>query len=96
MKLRIRELRHERGWTIDHMADLTAYSRGYISQLETEKRQPSAEALEAIAHAFGLSVPDLYADRDLGEHLEIMRRLSPEDQAAVVRHALVLSQKAVE
>lgn len=94
MKMRIRELRQKKGWTIDHMADLTAYSRGYISQLENEKRNPSAEALDVIAQALGVSVPDLYEDRDLGAHLEIMRRLSPEDQAAVVRHALVLAQKA--
>lgn len=96
MKFRIRELRKSRGWTIDHLADLTAYSRGYLSQLENEKRQPSAETLDTLAHALGVSVPDLYADRDLGAHLEIMRGLSPDDQAAVVRHALVLSGKAPE
>lgn len=96
MRFRIRELRKARNWTIDHLADLTGYSRGYISQLETDKRQPSSEMLDSLAHALGVSVPDLYSDRDLGEHLEIMRGLSPEDQAAVVRHALVLSGKASE
>lgn len=93
MKFRIRDLRKERDWTIDQLADLTALSRGYLSQLETGKRQPSVETLETLAQALKVAVPDLYADRDLGEHLKIMRGLSEADQASVIRHALVLSMK---
>ena len=93
MRYRIRTLRKERGWTIDHLADLTGISRGYISQLETGKREPSSDMLDTLSEAFGVATPDLYADRDLGDHLVIMRGLSPEDRDAVLRHAVALAQK---
>jgi DNA-binding XRE family transcriptional regulator len=96
MTFRIKELRKARDWTIEQLAEISGYSRGYVSQLETGKRHPSMEALDALAHAFKVSVPDLYQDHDLGAHLQIMRGLSPEDQAAVVRHALSLSKQAAE
>lgn len=60
MSLRIKELRKERSWTIDQLAEVSGLSRGYVSQLETGKRQPSAETLDNLAHCFGVKITDLY------------------------------------
>ncbi|WP_182442421.1 helix-turn-helix domain-containing protein [Cereibacter sphaeroides] len=89
MTLRIRKLRQERGWTIDHVASLTGYSRGFISQVENDKRNPSAEFLAIFAEVFGVPVPELYDAGEMADDLlammDIMKALSPEDRKAALR-----------
>jgi len=91
MKLRIREIRKERDWTIDHLAALSGYSRGFISQVETGKRNPGAETLVTLSQVLGVTLPELYDPGDLGDDLgkmlDIMRALSPEDRKAAIRAA---------
>jgi transcriptional regulator with XRE-family HTH domain len=52
---RIRAFRVEKGWSQVEMADLLAMNRGYLSELETGKRDPSLSVLKTIAD--GLSIP---------------------------------------
>ncbi len=65
MKLRLKDLRKRREWTLDHVAELSGTSKGYLSQLETGKRQPSAAMLETLADVFEVQIPDLIDKGDL-------------------------------
>lgn len=52
---RIRALRIEKRWSQVEMADLLAMNRGYLSEIETGKKDPSLTMLKTLAD--GLSVP---------------------------------------
>ena len=71
MKLRIRELRKERGWTGQYLADLVGITKGYVSELENGKKAPGGMLLFRLARAFNCDVPDLFdgspEDRDAAE-----------------------------
>ena len=56
---RIRALREERGWSQVEMADLFAMHRGYLSELETGKRDPSLSTLQTLAEGFDISISEL-------------------------------------
>ncbi|TMV86258.1 helix-turn-helix transcriptional regulator [Thioclava sp. BHET1] len=94
MRLRLKELRKERGWTGEKLASLAGTSKSYISDIENGRKFPSGRLLKAFARAFDVSVYSLIDDEDgsgmLSSHLEVMKDLSPEDQRAVMRHALGL------
>jgi transcriptional regulator with XRE-family HTH domain len=50
-----RALRIAKGWSQVEMADLLAMNRGYLSEIETGKKDPSLTMLKTLAD--GLSVP---------------------------------------
>ena len=52
---RIRALRLARGWSQVEMADLLAMNRGYLSEVETGKKDPSLTMLKTLSD--GLSIP---------------------------------------
>lgn len=85
MKYRIKEYRTTRGWTQEQLAQMVGTSKGYVSQMESGKREPSAETLRSLAAAFGVGAsqmiePDDDASRLVAEHVTIFERLSREDQ----------------
>jgi transcriptional regulator with XRE-family HTH domain len=53
---RIREIREELGLTLDKLADKTGISKGFLSDVETGKRDISSEYLLKIADAVGASL----------------------------------------
>lgn len=53
---RIREIREELGLTLDKLADKTSISKGFLSDVETGKRDISSEYLLKIADAMGASL----------------------------------------
>ncbi|WP_339820687.1 helix-turn-helix transcriptional regulator [uncultured Paracoccus sp.] len=88
MKYRIKELRQARGWTQEQLADLAGTNKGYISQLESGKREPSAETLRSLAAAFNVEAAHMIessaaTDAATVRMLTIFEQLSPEDQAAI-------------
>lgn len=94
MLLRVKELRTARGLTVDQLANLAGLSKSYLSEIENGKKQINARRLEALASALQVQPTDLISDpevsSDLAAHLDVVRKLPPEDQAAVLRHALGL------
>lgn len=73
MKTRVRELRKKHGWTIDQLADVSGVSRGFISQIETGTREPSAKTLASLADAFDVHVSQLLADLNLFARRKLFR-----------------------
>lgn len=61
MQLNLKSLRNDRGWTLDYVAELSGTSKGYLSQLENGRRQPSTATLETLAEVFRVRVIDLVA-----------------------------------
>lgn len=56
---RVREKRHELGWTLKQLADATDLSLPYLSDVERGRTQPSVKTLTRIAAGLGLNVTDL-------------------------------------
>ena len=62
MKLgqKIRQLRKEKGLSLNGLAEEASVSKAYLSQLENDvSKQPSAEILLKIASALGVTIADL-------------------------------------
>ena len=57
---RIRALRNEKGWSQVEMADFLGMNRGYLSELETGKRDPSLSVLKTIADGLSISLSRLF------------------------------------
>lgn len=53
---RIKERRQELGWTQDKLASQACISKGFLSDIENDKRNISAENLRIIADVLGLSL----------------------------------------
>ncbi len=88
MKYRIREIRKEKGWTIAHLADLVGTTKGYISDLETGKRDGGVQMLRAIAQALGIKEGEIFApetdeDHEIIAHMQKFMKLDPESRAAI-------------
>ena len=58
LALRIRVLRHKRGWSQEMLAQLARLHRNYIGRVESGEITVGLTKLEALARAFGLSISD--------------------------------------
>ena len=57
---KIRQLREEKGLSLNRLAEEASISKAYLSQLENDvSKQPSAEILLKIASALGVTIADL-------------------------------------
>jgi transcriptional regulator with XRE-family HTH domain len=71
---RIKELRVEKGLTLDQLAQATGSAKSYIWELENkDPPRPSAEKLSAIAKALDVTVDYLFGrdEQTLGEAVDI-------------------------
>jgi len=59
---RLRDLRHDRGETLEHVSAATGLSIAMLSRVERGERLPSPESVEALAAHFGLPVDDLMSE----------------------------------
>jgi len=60
LKNRIRLLRAEKGWSQADLADQVGVSRNSVNSVENGKFDPSLPLAFRIAHAFGLSVEEVF------------------------------------
>ena len=95
MALRIKALRDERGWTQEELAAKSRMSRSQLAMIERETRPANTIRLNAIAAALGVPPEDLFDSGDQHRQLvDIVKRLGPDDRAALVRMAEALAAKA--
>lgn len=59
LALRLRDLRVERGWTLDEMATRSGVSRATLSRLEKAEVSPTAKVLGQLCAAYGLTLSRL-------------------------------------
>ena len=60
MKNRLRELRGERGWTQQDLADRAGVSRQTIHSIESGKYDPSLPLAFVLARLFGARIEDVF------------------------------------
>lgn len=70
---RIRDFRKDLGWTLDKLADKTKLSKGFLSDIESNKRNASTETVLKIANAMGASLDYLLR----GEQTKATRNREP-------------------
>lgn len=89
MRLKIRELRKDRGWTIDQMAEMIGVSKSHLSEVETGKKNPSSPLMDTLAALFEVDVVKLYDAGPLADDLDLieaeLRQMSDDERKAVVR-----------
>jgi len=56
---RVRDLRHEQGFSQEAFADRCGFVRTYMSRIETGTANPSLEAAKVLADGLGLSLSEL-------------------------------------
>jgi len=61
---KIRELRLENGLTQEELADRSELSKGFISQLESDKTSPSIETLQDILEVLGTNLSDFFSKEE--------------------------------
>lgn len=97
MGLRIKHLREQKGWTQEHLAGLARMSRSQLAMIERETRPANTLRLNAIAAALGVPPEQLFESDSLDTRmLTLLRDLSPEDRATLVRLAESLAAKRGE
>ena len=95
MALRIKQLREQHGFTQAELAQRARMSRSQLAMIEAETRPANTLRLNAIAAALGVSTEDLFVSPDgQAEFFDLVRKLSPEDRAMLVRMAEALAEKA--
>src|SRR6266568_5374040 len=90
---RIREIRESKRLTQDKVAEVTGISKGFISDVENNKRNVSSEYLLRIANALGASVDYLLRGPSEGAHAKAEPVvIPPELSEAAQRLNLTYSQ----
>ncbi len=63
---RIAYLRTEKGFSVNHLADISGVSQSYLREIEMGNyKNPSVDILDAICDALGLSLREFF-DPDIG------------------------------
>lgn len=57
---RVRELRKQRGWTLEQAASHAGLARSTLSKIENGQMSPTYEALKKLAEGLSISVPQLF------------------------------------
>ncbi len=57
---RVRELRKERGWTLERAAGQAGLARSTLSKIENGQMSPTYEALKKLAEGLAITVPQLF------------------------------------
>lgn len=65
--LRVRELRKERGWTLEQAAGQAGLARSTLSKIENGQMSPTYEALKKLAEGLAISVPQLFTPPSKGQ-----------------------------
>lgn len=56
---RVRELRQERNFTQQQLADISGLHKNYIGMIERGERNPSLVNIEILANSFEISISEL-------------------------------------
>ena len=57
---RVKELRVERGWTLEELSSKSGVSRSTLSKLERDQASPTYDVIQRLAKGFGLSVVEFF------------------------------------
>lgn len=89
---RIREVREDLGWTLETLAEKAGVSKGFLSDVETNKRDISSEYLLKVANAMDASLDYLLRGTDPASSGRKPVEIPPELSEAAQRLKLSYSQ----
>lgn len=93
----IKQIREEKGFTQQQIAELVNMHRSNYSKIESGQREISIEALLTIARHFGMTLDDLVnfegnvpaevtiEDKSLIEQVKLIQQLEPEEKSMVFK-----------
>jgi transcriptional regulator with XRE-family HTH domain len=61
----IREMRKQRGWTLEVLAGYSGVTLGYLAQIEVGKNQPSLIVVGRIAFSLGVTIRQLFTSAEI-------------------------------
>lgn len=71
---RIKQLRVERGWSLDTLSNACGVSRSMLSQIERDQTNPTLAVMFRIAQAFGISLGQLVEAPGATSNVDVIRR----------------------
>jgi transcriptional regulator with XRE-family HTH domain len=80
--VRLKELRLQRGWTLQELADQSGLSKTFVSRLETGDRQASIAAVLTLARIFGVSLASMFESQLETEPCILVRRAEAVSKSA--------------
>ena len=89
---RLRELRQQRGWTLEELAEASGFSRGFLSRLESGGRQASIAAALTLARIFEVSLAELFESPLAAEPCVIVRAAEQSERSVHGLRYSVLSK----
>lgn len=82
---RIRELRTNKGYSLDELSKKTGFAKSYLSQIENLKREPSISALSQIAYVLGVDLLFLLTGEEQEADAKKFTLVKKEERKAVHR-----------
>ncbi len=73
----LKKVRKQKGMTLDHLAQVTGFTKGYLSKIERAETLPPFSTLELIAKAFDIEVTSLIeksASPNIHPDIDIMKK----------------------
>jgi transcriptional regulator with XRE-family HTH domain len=71
---RLRDLRAQRGLTLDELAEQSGVSRSMLSLIERAESSPTARVLDKLAVSLGVTLASLFAEEDRADAAPVARR----------------------
>ncbi|MBP2170485.1 transcriptional regulator with XRE-family HTH domain [Erwinia toletana] len=77
LAFRLAELRLEKGWSLEELAENTGISRASLSRIERAETSPTASLLNKLCAAYGLTMSRLLSDveENIAQHLRAEQQL---------------------
>lgn len=70
---RVKQLRSQKGWSLEMLANASGVSRSMLSQIEREQANPTLAVTFRISHAFGMDLGELVKSPDASSSLRVIR-----------------------
>lgn len=61
---KLRQIRQQRGWTLDEMSARSGLAKSTLSKIENEKLSPSFEVIQKLTKGLDIDVPQLFVESD--------------------------------
>src|SRR5262245_7589338 len=70
---RLKELRSQRGWSLETLARASGVSRSMLSEIERARANPTVAVAFRIARAFGMSLAELVEAPEVTSNVTVIR-----------------------
>ncbi len=70
---RVRQLRLERGWSLERLSTASGVSRSMLSQIERNRANPTLNVTLRIAHALGVSLGEMVEKPEQAALIDVIR-----------------------